>query len=237
MVEYIAANNPGDDTNFLAENLIDQIVKNRKLFVPQAPKEEVPVVIDTEPVDIVPIFDLYDDTLSFDIGRQKKYKIKRIITVIEGYLKKERIVFGKKLTIDFATSTFTDRFISCINFFNIAKSSYYNNNGRINVEYPEENILFFYDLCSETEVLTKDGRKYKAESVAGEMLRLGENNQSSMKDEDMLNYYLREQTDHNGRSALEVYAENKFYELLGDLSVGVVVGKLWFGTGHEQSIY
>ena len=165
MVEYIAANNPGDDTNFLAENLIDQIVKNRKLFVPQAPKEEVPVVIDTEPVDIVPIFDLYDDTLSFDIGRQKKYKIKRIITVIEGYLKKERIVFGKNLTIDFATSTFTDRFISCINFFNIAKSSYYNNNGRINVEYPEENILFFYDLCSETEVLTKDGRKYKAESV------------------------------------------------------------------------
>lgn len=79
--------------------------------------------------------------------------------------------------------------------------------------------------------------KYKAESVAGEMLRLGENIQSSMKDEDMLNYYLREQTDHNGRSALEVYAENKFYELLGDLSVGVVVGKLWFGTGHEQSIY
>lgn len=79
--------------------------------------------------------------------------------------------------------------------------------------------------------------KYKAESVAGEMLRLGENIQSSMKDEDMLNYYLREQTDHNGRSALEIYAENKFYELLGDLSVGVVVGKLWFGTGHEQSIY
>lgn len=79
--------------------------------------------------------------------------------------------------------------------------------------------------------------KYKAESVASEMLRLGENIQSSMKDEDMLNYYLREQTDHNGRSALEIYAENKFYELLGDLSVGVVVGKLWFGTGKEQSIY
>ena len=58
------------------------------------------------------------------------------------------------------------------------------------------------------------------------MLRLGENIQSSMKDEDMLNYYLKEQTDHNGRNALEIYAENKFYELLGDLSVGAIVGKL-----------
>ena len=79
--------------------------------------------------------------------------------------------------------------------------------------------------------------KYKAETVANEMLRLGENIQSSMKDEDMLNYYLKEQTDHNGRNALEIYAENKFYELLGDLSVGAIVGKLWFGSGHEQSIY
>lgn len=79
--------------------------------------------------------------------------------------------------------------------------------------------------------------KYKAETVANELILLGENIQSSMKDEDMLNYYLKEQTDHNGRNALEIYAENKFYELLGDLSVGAIVGKLWFGSGHEQSIY
>lgn len=163
MVEYIVANNPGDSTNYAAENLIDHIIKNRKLFVPLPPKEEA-VVIDTEPVDIVPVFDFYDETLSFDIGRQKKYKIKKTSTVVEGFLKKEIIFFGKNLTVDFATASFTDRFMSCINFLNIARSSYYNN-GRISIKYPEGNVSHFYDLCSETEVFTKDGRVYKAESV------------------------------------------------------------------------
>lgn len=165
MVDYIAANNPGDATNYAAENLIDHIVKNRKVFVPQAPKEVVPVMIDTEPVDIVPFFDLYDKTLFFDIGRQKKYRIKKTSAVVEGYLKKDKIVFGKSLTVDFATATFTDRFVSCINFLNIAKSGYSCTNGRIDVTYPEENILYFYDLCSETEVLTKHDERYRAESV------------------------------------------------------------------------
>ena len=92
------------------------------------------------------------------------------------------------------------------------------------------------------ELLRKIGNeypkiKYKAESIVEEILILSENLQSSMKDEDMLNYYLRTQTDHNGRSALEIYAENGFYNVLSDLNVGIIVGKLWYGTGHEQSVY
>ena len=92
------------------------------------------------------------------------------------------------------------------------------------------------------ELLRKIGNeypkiKYKAESIVEEILILSENLQSSMKDEDMLNYYLRTQTDHNGRSALEIYAENGFYNVLSDLNVGIIVGKLWYGSGHEQSVY
>ena len=69
------------------------------------------------------------------------------------------------------------------------------------------------------ELLRKIGKankktKYKSESIIEEILILSENLQSSMKDEDMLNYYLRIQTDHNGRSALEIYAENGFYNVL-----------------------
>ena len=42
--------------------------------------------------------------------------------------------------------------------------------------------------------------------------------------------------DHNGRSALEIYEENSFYNVLNDLNVGFIVGKLWYDSGHEQSI-
>ena len=91
------------------------------------------------------------------------------------------------------------------------------------------------------ELLRKIGKvnkktKYKSESIIEEILILSENLQSSMKDEDMLNYYLRIQTDHNGRSALEIYAENGFYNVLSDLNVGIIVGKLWYGQGHEQGM-
>lgn len=166
MVEYIAANNPGDTTNIAAENLIDSIVKNRKLFVPQAPKEEVPVKIDSEPVDLVPIFDPSNCDLSFDIGRKKKYKVKKIDIVTGGYFKKDTIKFGKNLIVDFATATFTDRFLSVINFISVSRRNhYYFSDGRINVKYPGENTLYFYDLCSETDVLTKYGGKYRAECI------------------------------------------------------------------------
>ena len=72
--------------------------------------------------------------------------------------------------------------------------------------------------------------------VAFELLKLGECMQSSMKDEDILNYFLREQTDYIGRNALEIYAENNFSILLSDIGVGGIVGKMWYGNGHEESI-
>ena len=38
-----------------------------------------------------------------------------------------------------------------------------------------------------------------------------------------------------GRNALEIYAENNFALLLSDIGVGDIVGKMWYGTGHEES--
>ena len=75
----------------------------------------------------------------------------------------------------------------------------------------------------------------KTSSVASELLKLGACIQSSMKDEDILNYFLREQTDYIGRNALEIYAENDFHILLSDIGVGDIVGKMWYGTGHEEN--
>lgn len=92
------------------------------------------------------------------------------------------------------------------------------------------------------EYLTKIGKlnrkiQYKTTSITSELLKLGASIQSSMKNEEMLNYYLREQTDHIGRSALEVYAENNYSLLLNDISVGDIAGKMWYGNGYEQSIF
>ena len=61
--------------------------------------------------------------------------------------------------------------------------------------------------------------------------------QSSMKDEDLLNYFLREQKDYIGRNALEIYAENDFNLLLSDIGVGDIVGKMWYGNGQEERIF
>ena len=79
--------------------------------------------------------------------------------------------------------------------------------------------------------------KYKVETIKDELIKLGISIQNSIKNEDMLNYYLKYQTDLHGRSALEIFAENGFFDLLSDNNVGLIVGKLWFGSGHEQSLY
>ena len=74
-------------------------------------------------------------------------------------------------------------------------------------------------------------------TVAEELLKLGECMQSSMKDEDLLNYFLREQKDYIGRNALEIYAENNFNLLLSDIGLGDIVGKMWYGNGQEERIF
>lgn len=69
------------------------------------------------------------------------------------------------------------------------------------------------------------------------MLQLGESLQSAVKDEEMLNYYLRDQTDFKNRSTLEIIAENRFYELLNDENVAAIVSKLWYGTGKNLNLW
>ena len=78
---------------------------------------------------------------------------------------------------------------------------------------------------------------YKAQAVANEILDLGEKLQSSIQDEDMLNYFLKEQFDHRKRNTIEIYAENKFFNLLSNANVGGIISKLWYGSGHEFSVF
>jgi hypothetical protein len=98
-------------------------------------------------------------------------------------------------------------------------------------------------LCAlAAEFLYRLGRlnvkyQYKCNSVAEIFVQLGGNLQESIKDEEMLSYYLREQTDFNNRSALEIIAENKFYDLLIDENVASIVNKLWYGRGKEISLF
>ncbi len=89
-------------------------------------------------------------------------------------------------------------------------------------------------LCKLGNISTKI--KFKADSVSKSLLFLAYNIQISINNEDTLNYYLRMQTDLSGRSALEIYAENKFYDMLEDPNVGLIIGKLWYGAEHEHKI-
>ncbi len=96
-------------------------------------------------------------------------------------------------------------------------------------------------IALSAELLNKLGNisnkiKYNAESVSKSLLFLGYNIQTSIANEETLNYYLRVQTDLSGRSALEIYAENKFYNMLEDQNVGLIIGKLWYGAEHEHKI-
>lgn len=78
--------------------------------------------------------------------------------------------------------------------------------------------------------------KFKSDSVCKSLLLLAFSIQTAMKNEDTLNYFLRVQTDIIGRSALEIYAENQFYDMLEDPNVGMIIGKLWYGAEHEHKL-
>ena len=113
----------------------------------------------------------------------------------------------------------------------------YNSNEESLIECPRPLL----SIALSAELLNKLGNisskiKYKADSVAKSLLFLGYNIQTSINNEETLNYYLRMQTDLSGRSALEIYAENKFYDMLEDPNVGSIIGKLWYGTEHEHKI-
>ena len=111
-------------------------------------------------------------------------------------------------------------------------------NSEGNLTKCKEPLLFIAIAC---EFLMKIGKidlklYYKAQTVVEEILNLGKNIQDSIKDEERLNYYLKEQFDNKGRNALEIYAENEFYELLNDKCVGNIVEKLWYGE-EEISLF
>ena len=78
--------------------------------------------------------------------------------------------------------------------------------------------------------------KFKSDSVCKSLLLLAFSIQTAMKNEDTINYFLRVQTDIIGRSALEIYAENHFYDMLEDPNVGMIIGKLWYGAEHEHKL-
>lgn len=79
--------------------------------------------------------------------------------------------------------------------------------------------------------------QYKCHSIADMMVSMGQYLQEAIKEEDSLNYYLRTQTDDNGRSALEIIAENRFYQLLQDENVAAIVSKLWYGQGKTVDLF
>ena len=79
--------------------------------------------------------------------------------------------------------------------------------------------------------------QYKCYSLAEMMVSIGQYLQEAIKEEDSLNYYLRTQTDDKGRSALEIIAENRFYQLLQDENVAAIVSKLWYGQGKTVDLF
>ena len=74
--------------------------------------------------------------------------------------------------------------------------------------------------------------QYKCVSVSSHILEVAESIQNSIKDEVTLNYYIREQMDHTGRSALEIVSQNLFFNLLSDDNVGSIVTKMWYGDNQ-----
>ena len=96
-------------------------------------------------------------------------------------------------------------------------------------------------LALSAELLVNLGKtskkiKFKSDSVCKSLLLLSFSIQTAIKNEDTLNFFLRVQTDIIGRSALEIYAENHFYDMLEDPNVGMIIGKLWYGAEHEHKL-
>lgn len=78
---------------------------------------------------------------------------------------------------------------------------------------------------------------YKCISVADIFINIGENIEAVIKEEDILNHFLREQRDFQNRNALEIIAENRFYKLLNNGNVCSIINKLWFGSGKHIDIF
>ena len=102
----------------------------------------------------------------------------------------------------------------------------------------KEPLLF---IALSAEFLMKLGNLDKkhfdrCKTFADEILELGANLITSLNDEEMLNFFLKEQFDSKNRNSLEIFAENQFYKILNDNNVGNVCEKLWYGEEHQNII-
>ena len=102
----------------------------------------------------------------------------------------------------------------------------------------KEPLLF---IALSSEFLMKIGnleKKYfdRCKTFADEILELGVNLITCLNDEEMLNFFLKEQFDSKNRNSLEIFAENQFYKILNDNNVGNVCEKLWYGEEHQNII-
>lgn len=141
----------------------------------------------------------------------------------------------------------------CVNLLSVIPDSYLNTDlsdnlckSFLTLSRDEEEISktrYPLLVCTlSAELLFRYGRlnakfAYKCQSVAEIFLSLGENLQNAMKEEETLNFFLKEQFDINNRCALEIIAENRYYNLLNNENVASIVNKLWYGSGKNISMF
>ena len=93
-------------------------------------------------------------------------------------------------------------------------------------------------LVAETmEKFSSASLKYKSDcnSVAEMYKDLGCELENALKEENQLKYYLT-QTDFRGRSVLNIFSENKYYKMLDNYQIGVIVSKMWNGSNRNFGI-
>ena len=163
LTDYIKANNPDESTNYAAESLIFSIMKNRKVFVPDEPTEEVKAEVNTEPVDILPVYDPEREELSFSIGRRKYYKVKNLSIFLSNFQNKNTVIFGKDLIVDFSSSLFTDRFMAVLNFLVTLDRYYWSGSGKLQIDSNSDIVSNFFSFCESTEVRTPSSLRFRAE--------------------------------------------------------------------------
>ena len=176
-------------------------------------------------------FSIFDSTFQKILDGKLKINIQLIIieNLCFGYYLFDTICLLGIMPLRKFTLEMYEKICQSLNSYNSNEESI------INCSRPLLSIALAAELLNKIgNISTK--MKYKADSISKSLLFLGYSIQTSINNEDTLNYYLRIQTDLIGRSALEIYAENKFYDMLEDPNVGLIIGKLWYGAEHEHKI-
>lgn len=114
--DYIADNDPGDETDTTAAYFIQATKKELGSFRYESLSPKTPSLESQEPVDIIPFVKPGSFSLEvyFRIGRVKYYVVKNCRELLEAYQGRRSLDFGKELCIDFATAKLTDRAKVCL---------------------------------------------------------------------------------------------------------------------------